>query len=68
MILFKTIAIIIILVGVLALVYGSFSYTAETLKTNLGPADLELRKKETVNIPLWAGVGAIGTGSLFLLL
>jgi hypothetical protein len=32
----------------------------------LGPLELKVKEKETVNIPVWAGVGAIVIGGLLL--
>ena len=55
------------MVGVLALVYGGFSYTKETHETKLGPIELTVKDKETVSVPVWAGVGAIAVGSALLL-
>lgn len=60
-------AILIIIGGVLALVYGSFTYTKVTQKTNIGPIDVSIKEKETINIPVWTGAGAIAFGSLILL-
>ena len=60
-------AIVLIVAGVLALVYGSFSYTKETHEAKLGPIELSVEDKETVNVPVWAGVGAIVIGSGLLL-
>ncbi len=60
-------AIFIIIGGVLGLVYGSFTYTKETQETKLGPIELSVKEKETINIPVWAGAGAIAFGSLILL-
>lgn len=63
----KIVAIILIVAGILGLVYGKFSYTKETHETKLGPLELAVEEKETVNVPAWAGVGAIAAGTLILL-
>jgi hypothetical protein len=63
----KLAAVVLIVAGVLALVYGSFSYTKETHEAKLGPIELSVKDKETVNIPVWAGVGAIVIGGALLL-
>jgi hypothetical protein len=55
---------VLILAGVLGLAYGSFSYTKDTQQAKLGPIELSVKNKETVNIPVWAGVGAIVAGAL----
>ncbi len=63
----KILAIALIAAGTLGLVYGNFSYTTETTEAKLGPLELSVKDKETVNIPVWAGVGAIVVGGLLLL-
>jgi hypothetical protein len=49
-------------------VYGSFSFTKETHEAKVGPLELQLREKETVNVPVWAGVGVIVIGGILLLI
>jgi uncharacterized membrane protein YidH (DUF202 family) len=63
----KVIAIVLIVAGIAGLVYGKFSYTKATHEAKLGPFDLSVKEKQTVNIPLWAGVAAIVAGALLLL-
>jgi multidrug transporter EmrE-like cation transporter len=63
----KLAAIVLIVAGVLGLAYGSFTYTKETHTTTVGPIELSVKDKETVNVPIWAGVGAIALGGLLLL-
>jgi hypothetical protein len=58
----KTLAIALIVCGVLGLLYGSFSYTKESHQAKLGSLEMSIKDKETVNIPVWAGVGAIALG------
>ena len=48
----KLIGIILIVAGCLGLVYGGFSYTKETTGVKLGPIELKVQEKETVNVPL----------------
>lgn len=63
----RVMAIVLIVAGVLGLAYGSFSYTKETQEVKLGPLELSVKNKETVNIPVWAGVAAIAAGVLLLI-
>ncbi|MBS3896577.1 hypothetical protein [Silanimonas sp.] len=62
----KLIAVVLLVAGVLALVYGGFSYTRDTTAVKVGPLELTVQERETVNIPVWAGVGAIVVGGLLL--
>ncbi len=62
----KIIAIIIIVLGALSLIYGGFSYTKDSTVAKIGPLELSAKKQETVNVPVWAGVGAIVVGGLLL--
>jgi len=62
----KIAAIVLIVAGVLGLVYGSFTYTKESHNAKLGPFELSIKDKETVNVPVWAGVGAIVAGVVLL--
>lgn len=64
----KVMAIVLIVAGALGLAYGSFSYTKETQEVKLGSLELSVKNKETVNIPVWAGVGAIAAGLLLLVI
>lgn len=61
-------AIALIVAGVLGLAYGGFSYTKDTTAVKLGPLELSVKEKQTVNVPIWAGVGAIVVGGLLLVL
>lgn len=63
----KIIAIVLIVLGVLALVYGGFSYTKATHEADLGPVEFQVKERERVNIPLWAGVAVIAAGVVLLL-
>lgn len=63
----KLIAVTLIIAGILALTYGGFSYTKKTSEVKIGGMELSLDEKETVNFPLWLGIGAIGVGALLLL-
>jgi uncharacterized membrane protein len=64
----KMVGVVLIVAGILGLAYGSFSYTKETHEAKIGPLELRVQDKETVNIPVWAGVGAIVIGAVLLLI
>ncbi|WP_031387380.1 hypothetical protein [Desulfonatronum thiodismutans] len=64
----RVVALALILVGALGLAYGGFTYTRETHDAKLGPLEFSIQDRQTVNIPIWAGIGAIviGGGLLFV--
>jgi uncharacterized membrane protein YidH (DUF202 family) len=63
----KFLALALIGGGILALAYGGVTYTKSTHDTRIGPIELSVQNKQTVNIPVWAGVGAIVLGGVLLL-
>lgn len=62
----KIFGIVLIVAGTLALVYRTFSYTKDTHEAKIGPLELQLKEKETISIPTWAGAGAIIIGAALL--
>ena len=59
-------AIVLIAAGALGLLYGGFSYTKETSAVKIGSLELSVQEKQTVNVPVWAGIAAIVAGGLLL--
>jgi hypothetical protein len=64
----RIVALLLIVGGVAALVFGRFSYTSETHDAKIGPLEFSVQEKETVNIPDWVGAAAIAGGVLVLVL
>jgi len=64
----KIIGILLIVAGALGLIYGRFSYTKDKNDVKLGPLQFSVSEKETVNVPVWAGAGAIAIGVVLLLI
>lgn len=64
----RIVAIVLIIAGAIALAYGGFSFTKETHKAEIGPLKLSVQEKEQVNVPQWAGIGAIVLGVVLLVL
>ena len=62
----RMIGIVVLAAGILALVYGGFSYTRQTHDVKVGPVEFSVQEKERVNVPLWAGVAlaVVGAGVL----
>jgi multidrug transporter EmrE-like cation transporter len=63
----KLIGIILIVIGAIGLALGSFSYTKDTHSAKIGPVQLSVQEKETVNVPVWAGIGAIALGVVLMI-
>jgi len=59
-------AVLLIVAGVVGLAYGGFTYTRTTHDAKVGPFELSIKDTETVNVPIWAGVGAIVVGGALL--
>ena len=58
----RILGIVLIVAGGLALAYGGFSFTKETHKAEIGPLKLSVQEKQDVNVPAWAGLGALLVG------
>jgi len=62
----KMLAIALIVAGGLGLAYGGFTYTKETHETKIGPIVLAVKDTQTVNIPIWLGIGSLVVGIVLL--
>ncbi len=62
----RIVGIVLIVAGALALAYGGFSYTKETHQAKLGPFELSMKEKQQVDVPQWAGLGAIALGIVLI--
>jgi TRAP-type C4-dicarboxylate transport system permease small subunit len=62
----RIVALLLIAAGIVGLVYGGITYTKSTHDTKIGPLEVSIKDQETVNIPVWAGVGAIVVGGALL--
>ncbi len=63
----KVVALALIAAGVLGLIYGGFTYTKNSREAKIGPLEMRMNQKQTVNVPVWAAVGAIVVGAGLLL-
>ncbi|HVT03145.1 MAG TPA: hypothetical protein VHL58_07170 [Thermoanaerobaculia bacterium] len=62
----KIVAIVLIVAGILALIYGGFTYTKDTHAAKIGPIEFSIKEKKTVNVPVWVGVAGIIAGGVLL--
>lgn len=58
----RILGIVLIVAGVLGLAFKQFSFTRETAQAKIGPLELSIQEKETVSVPFWTSLGAIGVG------
>lgn len=63
----RILAIVLILGGVVGLIYGGFTYTKDSHDLKVGSLELSIKDKKTVNVPIWAGAGAIAVGAVLLI-
>jgi uncharacterized membrane protein YidH (DUF202 family) len=63
----KLAAIVLIVVGVIALAYGGISYTRQKKVLDLGPIEATTKTRETIPLPPVLGVAAIAGGVVLLL-
>lgn len=59
--------LVLLIAGILAVAFGSFSYTKDETEAKLGPFKVEIQEKKRVNVPLWAGLAVTGLGAALLL-
>jgi hypothetical protein len=64
----KILAVALLAAGVLALVYRGFTYTRETHEAELGPLKFQVKERERVDLPVWAGVALVVAGGGLLLI
>ena len=60
--------IVLIVAGVAGFLMGSFSFNQDTTAAKLGPLQLTVKEKKTVDIPRWLSGGAIVLGAIVLVL
>lgn len=64
----RIVAVLLIAAGTLALIYHGFSYSRDTHEAKIGSLDLSIQRRESVDIPTWAGVAAIVAGAAVLVM
>jgi hypothetical protein len=53
---------ILLVLGILGLAYGGFSYRKEKAAAKIGSVEIQVTEKQHVNIPLWAGIVVSAAG------
>ena len=62
----KLVGAALLVLGILACIYGGFWYSKDETKAEIGPIKIKVEEQKRVNIPLWAGVGGIVGGAILL--
>lgn len=62
----RWIGVVLLVAGVLSLALGSFSFTKQTHEAQIGPIELSVKEQKTVNVPVWAGAGAVVVGLMLI--
>ena len=60
--------IVLIVLGLAGFFIGGFSFTKDTTAAKLGPIQLTVKEKESVNIPQWLSLGAVVLGAVVLVI
>ena len=58
--------IVLIVLGLAGFFTGGFSFTKDTTAAKVGPIQLTVKEKESVNIPQWLSLGAVVLGAVVL--
>ena len=61
------VGLVLVVVGVAALAFRTFSYTKKTHSAKVLGLEVSLEEKETFEVPVWAGAGAVVIGTALLL-
>ena len=62
----RLVGLILIVLGIVGLLVGGFSFTKDTHDAKIGPLELSVKEKQHVNVPVWAGVAAVVAGGVLL--
>lgn len=62
----KIVGIVLIVGGILGAVFGGWSYTKETQELKMGPMEMTIKDRETINVPMWASIGMMVVGGALL--
>ena len=62
----RILAVLLIVLGVVALLWGGISYTREKKVLDIGPIEARTKTRETIPLPPILGVVAIGAGVVLL--
>ena len=64
----RIVGVLMLVLGLAGFLTGGFSFTKDTTQAKLGPLELTVKEKETVNVPQWMSLGAMVLGGAMLVL
>ena len=64
----KITGIVLIVLGLAGFFTGGFSFTKNTTTAKLGPLELSVKEKESINVPQWLSLGALALGAVVLVM
>ena len=64
----RIVGVLLLVLGLAGFLTGGFSFTKDTTQAKLGPLELTVKEKESVNIPQWMSLGAMVLGGVVLVL
>ncbi|MGO4391616.1 hypothetical protein AB4Z46_09710 [Variovorax sp. M-6] len=62
----RILGLVLIFAGLLALALGHVSFTKSTHQIKIGPVELAVKEKQDIELPVWAGIGAIVAGGVLV--
>ena len=62
----KIAGIVLVLFGLAGFFTGGFSFTKDKTAAKIGPLELTVKERESINIPQWLSLGAIALGAIVL--
>lgn len=63
----KLLGLLLVIAGALGLAYGGVTYTRATHEARVGPFAMTMQDRQTVPIPVWAGLAGVVVGGVLLL-
>ncbi|HTH11683.1 hypothetical protein [Acidovorax sp.] len=64
----RIVGVLLLVAGLAGFLTGGFSFTKDATQAKLGPLELTVKERETVQIPQWMSLGAMVLGGVVLVL
>ncbi len=62
----KIAGIVLVVIGLAGFFTGGFSFTKDKTAAKVGPIELTVKERDSVNIPQWLSLGAVALGAIVL--